>query len=335
MSNLTSVIIPNNVISIGDSAFYNCNRLDSLSLGGSISTYGKACFSGCTKLKTIYNYRTHPANLARNVFEGLLPFYGTLYVLDGSVEYYKSSSSDWKDYFNIEPVKATNSQTDKVEINPNTNTADIVWPVVSGAATYELVIRDTNGNIICTLTFNAQGQLIAFAFNAPKRGNVPQQTQVAGFKFTINSLKEGTTYHYTLMSKDTNGNTLNTQTGSFRTKGGTAVVHTLIARSSDKTMGTVTGGGEYGEGETVTIEAVPVTGYRFVEWNDGNTDNPRTVTVIEDMTFTARFEKIPDALEDANIDSGTSSPRKVQIDGILYILMPDGRIYDLHGTEVK
>ena len=53
------------------------------------------------------------------------------------------------------------------------------------------------------------------------------------------------------------------------------------------------------------------------------------------MTFTARFEKIPDSLEDANIDSGTASPRKVMLNGVMHILMPDGRMYDLHGTEVK
>ena len=121
-----------------------------------------------------------------------------------------------------------------------------------------------------------------------------------------------------------------TVTGSF-----TANQYTITVIVNETKAGYAMGGGTYDYGKTVTIEAVPATGYRFVEWNDGNTDNPRTITVTENMTFTARFEKIPDALEDANADSGTASPRKVQIDGILYILMPDGRMYDLHGTEIK
>ena len=38
------------------------------------------------------------------------------------------------------------------------------------------------------------------------------------------------------------------------------------------------------------VTAVPATGYRFVEWNDGSTDNPRTDTnVSEDVNITASF----------------------------------------------
>lgn len=37
------------------------------------------------------------------------------------------------------------------------------------------------------------------------------------------------------------------------------------------------------------IGANPNTGYHFVEWNDGNTDNPRTVSLVSDSAFTASF----------------------------------------------
>jgi hypothetical protein len=57
-------------------------------------------------------------------------------------------------------------------------------------------------------------------------------------------------------------------------------------------MGTVTGGGSYELDETATITATANAGYRFVRWNDGNTTNPRPVTVTEDKTFTAEFAPI-------------------------------------------
>ena len=38
------------------------------------------------------------------------------------------------------------------------------------------------------------------------------------------------------------------------------------------------------------ISATPSTGYHFVQWNDGNTANPRTVTLTSDSTFTAYFD---------------------------------------------
>ena len=80
---------------------------------------------------------------------------------------------------------------------------------------------------------------------------------------------------------------------------------------------------------------MPATGYQFVQWSDGSTDNPRTVIVTEDMALTAYFEEIPDALQDTDGDIRTTSPRKVLLDGILYILLPNGRIYDANGKEVR
>ncbi len=44
------------------------------------------------------------------------------------------------------------------------------------------------------------------------------------------------------------------------------------------------------EGETLTIYAHPSTGYAFTQWSDGNTDNPRMVTVTKDATYRALFE---------------------------------------------
>lgn len=55
--------------------------------------------------------------------------------------------------------------------------------------------------------------------------------------------------------------------------------------------GTVTGGGTYESGKTVTLTATPNTGYRFVKWSDGNTNATRTVTVTADATYTATFER--------------------------------------------
>jgi len=49
---------------------------------------------------------------------------------------------------------------------------------------------------------------------------------------------------------------------------------------------------EHGSNGTV-VEAIPDEGYHFVEWSDGNTDNPRTDTdVNEDITVTANYIKM-------------------------------------------
>ena len=57
--------------------------------------------------------------------------------------------------------------------------------------------------------------------------------------------------------------------------------------------GTVSGAGEYQQGEKVTLTATPNSGYNFKQWNDGVTDATRTITVgEEDVTYTAIFEDI-------------------------------------------
>ncbi|MDR1224242.1 MAG: leucine-rich repeat protein, partial [Tannerella sp.] len=47
---------------------------------------------------------------------------------------------------------------------------------------------------------------------------------------------------------------------------------------------------------TAVITATPSTGYRFVRWNDGSTSASRTVTVTQDVTYTAIFEMLSAAV---------------------------------------
>lgn len=68
---------------------------------------------------------------------------------------------------------------------------------------------------------------------------------------------------------------------------------TVTVNTNNKDWGTVTGGGTYADGATATITATPAQGYKFVQWNDGVKDNPRTITVTANVTFTAEFVEVP------------------------------------------
>ena len=56
--------------------------------------------------------------------------------------------------------------------------------------------------------------------------------------------------------------------------------------------GTVTKGGTYAEGTEITLTATPNERYQFTQWSDGNTENPRTLVVTQDMSLVAHFEII-------------------------------------------
>ena len=66
--------------------------------------------------------------------------------------------------------------------------------------------------------------------------------------------------------------------------------YTITVLSSSEIRGSVSGGGTFDEGTVTQISATANDGYIFSAWNDGNTDNPRTITVTGNATYIASFE---------------------------------------------
>lgn len=46
------------------------------------------------------------------------------------------------------------------------------------------------------------------------------------------------------------------------------------------------------EGDTIVLEVTPNDGYTFEGWNDGNTDNPRTITMTADVALSAQCVEV-------------------------------------------
>ena len=65
--------------------------------------------------------------------------------------------------------------------------------------------------------------------------------------------------------------------------------YTLTVLSDDEIMGTANGSTTAKHFLSYEISATPNTGYHFTQWSDGNTQNPRTVTLTENTTYTAEF----------------------------------------------
>ena len=64
------------------------------------------------------------------------------------------------------------------------------------------------------------------------------------------------------------------------------------AATADSAQGMALGTDYCTDSTQVTISAVPNRGFRFLHWNDGNTDNPRSILVTQDTLFTAFFEPL-------------------------------------------
>ena len=66
---------------------------------------------------------------------------------------------------------------------------------------------------------------------------------------------------------------------------------TITVTSDNEKWGSVTGGGTFAKGTEIKIKATPKASYKFTKWDDDNTDNPRTIVVKKDASYTAIFEK--------------------------------------------
>ena len=226
---LTSVNIPNSVISVEYGAFKNNSEMETVILGNGLRKLYDDVFAYCTRISDIYCYAERVPDVQDD------PFYNVsrrayLYVPANRERNY-TQDSFWGEFM-VWPMEAEGVNVTQVQVTPDVNTADIAWPTNSSASTYELVITK-DGVEICTLVFNAQGQLQSIAFKAPKRsetedGNrAPEAAMASGFKFTITGLEPGTTYNYTLTVKDASDKVLDTKTGTFTTEGITAVENLL------------------------------------------------------------------------------------------------------------
>ena len=112
----------------------------------------------------------------------------------------------------------------------------------------------------------------------------------AGQQMNITAVPENAHRHFVRWS---DGNTDNprlvkvTQDMSLTAEFADDPILTLVP--SNDSWGQVIGAGQFKPNSSCEISAKANYGYHFTQWNDGNTDNPRTVVLTCDTTFTAEF----------------------------------------------
>lgn len=95
------LIIPEGVITIGESAFKDCSRLTSISIPASVKSIGASAFENCSSVNSITAHALTPINLSasNNVFFNIKPTI-KLYVPFGAKTLY-ASADKWYDFINI------------------------------------------------------------------------------------------------------------------------------------------------------------------------------------------------------------------------------------------
>lgn len=83
-----------------------------LTIPASVSTIGNNVFHGCSRLKSIYSYRSIPLSIDKNVFLGVDTLHCKLYVKESSISKYRQAVG-WKSFQNI-VKRAYYIQTDNI-----------------------------------------------------------------------------------------------------------------------------------------------------------------------------------------------------------------------------
>ena len=90
-NSLTSVTIPNNVITIGNSAFANCSNLTSVAIGDSVTTIGDNAFWNCSNLTSV-TISNSVTTIRDGAFSGCSKLISVTF--DGTVQQWRSTGKD-------------------------------------------------------------------------------------------------------------------------------------------------------------------------------------------------------------------------------------------------
>lgn len=225
--------IPNSITQIAKGSFYGCRSLNKIILGASLKILDEESFYGCSGVQSIICYSQRPPMVKNNALYGIsdnvIIFTPANYLNNYIIH-------EFWGLYDVRPLSAVSVETNEVIVNVSNTKADVEWPAVDNAATYELVIKDKNGNVACTLIFNANGQLTQIAFSAPARDRSEEQTQSTGFSFTVTGLEEGTAYDLTITAKDSNGTIIQTTSQSFTTASATGLDNTSATLTPQKVL---------------------------------------------------------------------------------------------------
>ena len=102
---VTDLVIPNSLTSIGNYAFYGCSGLTSVTIPSSVTSIGQQAFSGCKNLTSITSYMTLPPIIENTTFPSSFKTGGTLYIPAGTRSLYVEKG--WSLYFaNIVEMEA-------------------------------------------------------------------------------------------------------------------------------------------------------------------------------------------------------------------------------------
>ncbi len=307
-----TINIGNNVKYIPGYAFSGCSHIMSITIPSLVSGIGVQAFSGCSSLDNVYLYPTVPPSVGSNSFSSSVDHFNVH--CDAYSAYY--NSTQWLTYrsrllsYFYPTIEVTVSASNpihgtaiKVMQNGSYISCDSTC-IVCATGNYGYHFDHwSNGSMVNPDTLHLIGDSTIVAYFAPNHYSVvglsgnPDQGYVLGSD-TVNYLdtvvltamaNHGYMFNHWSDGSYENPHPVVANGNRTITAYFVPAQFTLSVISSDVNMGTVSGGGNYNYQSNRTIHAFANTGYHFTQWNDGDINSSRTITLTQDTAFVAYF----------------------------------------------
>ena len=254
VSEITSVSLPDGLTRIGEGAFLSCSSLTSITIPNSVTSIGGWAFCGCSSLTSI-TIPNSVTSIGWDAFSHCL--FLTSIIIPNSVT--SIGNGAFQFCSSLSSVTIGNSVTSiGLYAFRSSSLSSITIP--------SSVTSIGDGAFSSCSQVTMQGTtpplISAGTFSDYATILVPCSAMDAYLAAPVWQFLDlnGLSHHVTLNA----------------TKGGSARITAANCESNN-----------------VTIKAFASYNYQFKQWSDGNTDNPRTLTLTKDLTLKAEFEKIP------------------------------------------
>ncbi|MGN0234692.1 MAG: leucine-rich repeat protein, partial [Paludibacteraceae bacterium] len=254
--NILSISLPDGLTDIGAYAFYDCSSLTSITIPDGVTDIGNGAFEGCTPLASII------------IPDGVTSIGGSAFGRCSaltSITLPNSVTSIGGSAF------ASCSSLTSITI-PNSVTS-IGGAAFASCSSLTSITIPNSVTSIGGSAFNSCSQVIVECTTPPtiESSTFKSDAIISVPCFTMGVYLTTPIWQFLSIVDD----------GTYRVN--------LTATEGGKTNITATDC----DANTATIEAVADNLYLFSQWSDGNTDNPRSLTLTQDTTFQAEFEPTP------------------------------------------
>ena len=303
---LISVTIGNSVTSIGTNAFYGCTNLTSITIPNSVTSIGINAFNGCTNLTSI-TIPNSVTSIESDAFYGCTGL--TSITIPNSITSIESGIFMY--CTGLTSVTIGNSVT---------SIGECAFFGCKGLTSI------TIPNSVTSIGYNAFSDCTGLT-SITSLATTPPTINTDAFS----DVSVDIPVHIPCGTKEAYSAAKGWNLFTNYKEQLTAIV-TITSQDESKGTITITKQATSCEDNECTFVATPKADYCFVQWSDGNTDNPRTIMVTEDMTLTAKFEATSvEAIEEV-ADNQPATTQKIVHDGQVYILR-DGKTYTVVGQR--